>query len=200
MDKTKVKFKDIHCDNATSIRMLNPYSNNNGPFLDDIVESNFTEEVIRTIVVTGCATLAGFAFSYYIPVIAFQLGYRGSLFLSKLLFPSPTSLAYYSIILPRAVHAGCYCYSSPVIATAITSTSSAVGAVIGKGIVDLYFNIDNNYFADTEQVASGDTDWVLVSTPQYFKPSIRVHRWRIVRWIGKKVHLSQIKSVMPSIY
>jgi hypothetical protein len=104
------------------------------------VESEFDllDALIKSGIITGCAAACAFASYYYLPVIAFQVGYQGSLLASSLLVPHPSTLTYYSVVLPQAVHIGAYCYNCPFVATAIQSVSAISGAAVGNIITSVY--------------------------------------------------------------
>jgi hypothetical protein len=101
-------------------------------------ELELLDKLIKGAIISGCAASCAYACYFYLPVIAFQAGYHGSLLVSSYLAPNTSSLTYYMVILPKAVHIGTYCYSSPVVASAVQTVSTATGAAIGTSIVQLY--------------------------------------------------------------
>jgi hypothetical protein len=101
-------------------------------------ELELLDKLIKGAIISGCAASCAYACYFYLPVIAFQAGYHGSLLVSSYLAPNASSLTYYMVILPKAVHIGTYCYSSPVVASAVQTVSTVTGAAIGTSIVQLY--------------------------------------------------------------
>jgi hypothetical protein len=101
-------------------------------------ELQLLDKVIKGAIITGCAASCAYACYFYLPVIAFQTGYHGSLLVSSYLAPKASTLTYYMIILPKAVHIGAYCYSSPLVASAVQTVSTVSGAAIGTSVVQLY--------------------------------------------------------------
>jgi hypothetical protein len=101
-------------------------------------ELQLLDKLIKGTIITGCAATCAYACYFYLPVIAFQAGYHGSLLVSSYLAPQASTITYYIIILPKAVHIGTYCYSSPLVASAVQTISTVTGAAIGISIVELY--------------------------------------------------------------
>jgi hypothetical protein len=101
-------------------------------------ELELLDKLTKGAIISGCAASCAYACYFYLPVIAFQTGYHGSLLVSSYLAPNASSLTYYMVILPKAVHIGTYCYSSPVVASAVQTISTVTGAAIGISIVQLY--------------------------------------------------------------
>jgi hypothetical protein len=93
-------------------------------------ELEILDKLIKGTIITGCAASCAYACYFYLPVIAFQAGYHGSLLVSSYLDPNASSLTYYMVILPKAVHIGTYCYSSPAVASAVQTISTVTGAAI----------------------------------------------------------------------
>jgi hypothetical protein len=101
-------------------------------------ELELLNKLIKGTIITGCAASCAYACSFYLPVIAFQTGYHGSLLLSSYLAPNASTLTYYTVILPNAVHIGTYCYTSPAVASTIGTISTVTGAALGASIVEVY--------------------------------------------------------------
>jgi hypothetical protein len=101
-------------------------------------ELELLDKLIKGTIITGCAASCAYACSFYLPFIAFQAGYHGSLLLSSYLAPNASTLTYYTVILPNAVHIGTYCYTSPAVASAIGTISTVTGAALGASIVEVY--------------------------------------------------------------
>lgn len=101
-------------------------------------EVQLLDKLIKGAIITGCAASCAYACYFYLPVIAFQTGYHGSLLVSSYLVPKASTLTYYMIILPKAVHIGTYCYSSPLVTSAVQTISTVSGAAIGTSVVQLY--------------------------------------------------------------
>jgi hypothetical protein len=108
------------------------------PKQQSTTELALLDKLIKGTIITGCAASCAYACYFYLPVIAFQTGYHGSLLVSSYLAPNASSLTYYMVILPKAVHIGTYCYSSPLVASAVQTISTVTGAAIGTSIVQLY--------------------------------------------------------------
>jgi hypothetical protein len=101
-------------------------------------ELQLLDKLIKGTIITGCAASCAYACYFYLPVIAFQAGYHSSLLVSSYLAPKASALTYYMIILPKAVHVGTYCYSSPIVTSTVQTISTVTGAAIGTSIVGLY--------------------------------------------------------------
>jgi hypothetical protein len=122
---------------------------------------NTIDEKMPYFLYTTCWAIGTGICWWYLPPLAFWIGYKGSLTFSLCCQPNPSTFAYYAYIYPQAVHCGQWFYSSTLVKSIMTtcvmtscSTLAWMGCAsynLGKKAVKCTANLAKSVLTTTVQ-------------------------------------------------